>query len=109
MMEQEIRFCRTSDGVDIAFSTFGRGLPLVVPPNLANCHLQAEVAGTSRVRPFYERLAERLLVVRYDARGAGLSQRDVATDFSADAGERDLLAVVDRLGLDRFALYNHVI
>ena len=59
------------------------------------------------MRAFYERLAERLLVVRYDARGTGMSQSDVV-DFSAEAGERDLLAVVDRLGLDRFALYDHV-
>jgi class 3 adenylate cyclase len=37
----------------------------------------------------------------------GMSQRD-AIDFSVEAAERDLDAVVDRLGLDRFALYGHV-
>ncbi|MEO7570878.1 MAG: adenylate/guanylate cyclase domain-containing protein [Acidimicrobiales bacterium] len=60
------------------------------------------------MRPFYERLAERLLVVRYNGRGTGMSQRDVV-DLSPEAAERDLLAVVDRLGLDRFAMYDHVL
>lgn len=107
-MDQQIRYCRTSDGVDIAFSTHGSGVPVVIAPNLVNSHLQAELLPGSRVRGFYERLAERLLVVRYDRRGTGMSQRD-ALDLSPEAGERDLLAVVDRLGLDRFALYDHVL
>jgi len=44
------------------------------------------------------------LFVRYDGRGFGLSDRDVE-DFSLDARVRDLEAVVDALGLERFALY----
>jgi len=106
-MDQVVRYCQTSDGISIAYRTFGRGFPLVVPPNIMNSHLEVELSGNSKVRAFYEQLAERLLVVRYDARGTGMSQSDVV-DFSAEAGERDLLAVVDRLGLDRFALYDHV-
>ncbi|MEE9606605.1 MAG: alpha/beta fold hydrolase, partial [Myxococcota bacterium] len=41
---------------------------------------------------------------RYDGRGFGLSDRDV-TDFSLDARVRDVEAVVDALGAERFALY----
>lgn len=44
------------------------------------------------------------LFVRYDGRGFGLSDRDVE-DFSLDARVRDLEAVVDALGLERFVLY----
>jgi class 3 adenylate cyclase len=47
------------------------------------------------------------MVVRYDCRGAGLSDRDV-TDFSLDAQVLDLEAVVDRLGLERFALLSPI-
>jgi pimeloyl-ACP methyl ester carboxylesterase len=42
-------------------------------------------------------------LVRYDERGTGLSDRDVA-DFSFDAFVRDLETVVDDCGLQRFAL-----
>jgi class 3 adenylate cyclase len=56
------------------------------------------------LRMAYERLAERATVIRYDWRGLGLSERG-AVDFSAEAAVRDLEAVLDRLGLDRFAIY----
>jgi len=42
--------------------------------------------------------------VRYDARGTGLSDWDVA-DISFEAFVRDLETVVDALGLERFALF----
>jgi class 3 adenylate cyclase/pimeloyl-ACP methyl ester carboxylesterase len=45
-------------------------------------------------------------VVRYDARGTGMSQR-VTPDFSAEAAIADLTAIVDKLQLERFALYDH--
>ena len=106
-MEQQIRYCKTSDGVDIAYTTHGEGPPLVISPNILVPHLQMEL-NYPRNRAFYERLSRRLQVVRYDRRGTGMSQRDVI-DFSAEAGERDLLAVVDRLELERFALYTHVV
>ena len=48
------------------------------------------------------------MVVCYDNGGSGLSDRDV-TDFSLDARLRDVEAVVDRLGLDRFALLTLVL
>ena len=41
-----------------------------------------------------------------DERGCGLSDRDVA-DISFEAWVRDLEAVVDAAGLDRFALFGH--
>ena len=40
---------------------------------------------------------------QYDARGCGLSDRDV-TDVSLDAMVSDLEAVVDAAGLDQFSL-----
>ena len=69
-LEQQVRYCRTSDGVDIAYTTYGDGPPLLVPPNIMNTHLQLEL-GLSGIRGFYERLSKRVQVIRYDARGTG--------------------------------------
>ena len=106
-LEQQVRYCKTSDGIDIAYTTYGEGPPIVITPSLLVSHLQMEL-DSPQYRAFYERLSRRLQVIRYDPRGIGMSQRDVC-DFSPEAGERDLLAVVDRLGLERFAVYNHVV
>jgi class 3 adenylate cyclase len=60
--------------------------------------------------PFWSRsftgglLAQDHYLVRYDGRGMGLSDRQVS-DFSLESQVRDLEAVVDDLGLERFALY----
>jgi pimeloyl-ACP methyl ester carboxylesterase len=54
-------------------------------------------------RTLYERLAENRKLVRYDRRGTGLSERNV-TDYPLNAHVLDLEAVVDCLGLERFAL-----
>ncbi len=54
-------------------------------------------------RSWWERLAKNRQLARYDGRVSGLSDRDVP-DISLDARVRDLEAVVDRLGLERFAL-----
>ena len=106
-LEQQVRYCKTSDGVDIAYTTYGEGPPIVIAPNILVGHLQLELE-TPLVRAFYERLSRRLKIVRFDARGTGMSQRDVGA-FTPQEWERDLLAVVDRLGLERFALYTHAV
>lgn len=54
----------------------------------------ARAAGVADLeyRHWYERLAERCTVIRYDGRGCGLSER-TSSDFSLDAQMRDLEAV----------------
>jgi pimeloyl-ACP methyl ester carboxylesterase/DNA-binding CsgD family transcriptional regulator len=54
-------------------------------------------------RDFLAELASDRTLVRYDERGTGLSDRDVA-DLSFEAMVDDLEVVVDELGLERFAL-----
>ncbi len=100
-MEPRIQYAQTEDGVSIAFSTMGEGIPIVQIP-LAFSHLQLEWQ-LPEFRTWFERLAEKRKLVRYDTRGAGLSEREVS-DFSLDAHVLDLEAVVDRLGLERFVL-----
>ncbi len=104
-MEPRIQYAKTTDGVSIAYCAHGKGTPLVQMWNpLAYIRQQWEVP---EFRAFYERLAEKRMLVQYDIRGTGLSQRDV-TDFSLEALTRDTEAVVDRLELERFALWGNV-
>ena len=102
-MEPRIQYAKTKDGVSIAYWTMGKGDPLVQMPRLPYSHIQMEWQIPD-FRGWYERVAAKRMIVRYDPRGTGLSDRD-ATDSSLDAQVMDLGAVVDRHGLDKFALF----
>jgi pimeloyl-ACP methyl ester carboxylesterase/DNA-binding SARP family transcriptional activator len=97
----EVQFCRTTDGVRIAYAKIGNGPPLVWAAHWLS-HL-----SFSWESPLWghwtEEFAKDYCFVHYDERGNGLSDWDSPT-FSVDAFVRDLEAVVDTLGLDRFAL-----
>src|SRR5215831_170587 len=100
-MKQRIRFCKSRDGVRIAFAAAGTGPPLV---RINNWFTHLELDWDNPVwRHWSEALAERRMLIRYDPRGSGLSDRDV-TDFSLDAMVADLEGVVDALKLRRFPL-----
>ncbi|MEE8385588.1 MAG: alpha/beta fold hydrolase, partial [Dehalococcoidia bacterium] len=101
-MEPRIQYAKTKDGVSIAYYTLGQGTPLLHLPWGGVGHLQLEWEYPE-FRQWYERLAEKRMLVRYDAAGTGLSDRGVI-DLSLEARVRDVEAVVDRLGLEKFAL-----
>ena len=101
-MEQQIRFCTSSDGTRIAYATVGQGPPLVRAVGWFT-HLEYEWENPLW-RTFIDGMSRQNLFVRYDGRGMGLSDRRVS-DYSLEARVRDLEAVVDALGLERFALY----
>jgi class 3 adenylate cyclase len=105
-MEPRIQYAKTADAVSIAFWALGEGTPIVQMPNLPYSHIQLEWQDPGQ-RRWYERLAEKRKLVRYDGRGTGLSDRNVA-NYSVDAHMLDLEAVVERLGLQRFALLGPV-
>ena len=100
-IQQEIRFCTASDGVRIAYATSGKGPPLVKAANWLN-HLEYDWQS-----PVWRHLLQELTkdhsLIRYDERGNGLSDWEVA-DISFDAFVRDLETVIDAAGLERFAL-----
>ena len=100
-MEQVIRFCQSGDGVRIAYAVMGQGPPLVKAANYVT-HVEQDLRGPVW-RHWLEGLAAHHTLIRYDERGCGLSDRDVA-DFSMKGWVGDLEAVVDTLGLERFAL-----
>ena len=103
-MDPKVRYTKSADGVHIAFCEVGEGYPLVVMPPTPLTHVQLEW-GIPDLRRWYERvIAAGHRLIRYDARGMGLSDRDVS-DFSLPMQLADMDAVVDAMGLDRFALY----
>jgi class 3 adenylate cyclase len=101
-MEPRIQYAQTADGVSIAFWTLGEGAPFVEMPTIPVSHIQMEWE-IPEWRRWYEPLARTRTVVRYDSRGAGLSDRDVH-DFSLEAQLLDLDAVVNRLPRQPVAL-----
>ena len=104
-MEPQIQFCTSADGTRIAYTVFGSGSPLVQVPRWAHCI--EWMAREPEIGRFYEKLAERHTVVIVERRGTGASQRAVE-DFSLQRHIADLAAVVDKIGLDRFALFGAV-
>ena len=101
-MEPQIQYAKTKDGASIAYYTMGTGEPLVELSAAVWSHTELERRLPHRFL-FLERLAQERTVVRFDSRGCGLSDRDVA-DYSVDTFRLGLEAVVNHLGLDRFAL-----
>jgi class 3 adenylate cyclase/pimeloyl-ACP methyl ester carboxylesterase len=100
-LKQEIRFCSAPDGVQLAWSMLGQGPPLVKTGNWMT-HLEYELESPIW-RHLYLELAKMRTLIRYDARGNGLSDRTV-DDISFDAFVCDLEAVIDAAKVARFAL-----
>ncbi|HZT63589.1 MAG TPA: alpha/beta hydrolase, partial [Burkholderiales bacterium] len=98
---QQIRFCTSADGVRIAYAISGSGPPLV---KVGTWMTHVELDWESSVwRPWLRELSSDHTFIRYDARGCGLSDREVA-DISLEAWVRDLEAVADAVGIARFPL-----
>ncbi len=100
-LSQAIRFCRASDGARIAYAVVGRGPPLVKTSNWLN-HLEYDWESPVW-RHVFRAFAQEHTLIRYDARGNGLSDWD-AEDVSFKAMVSDLEAVADAVGVERFPL-----
>jgi pimeloyl-ACP methyl ester carboxylesterase len=97
--EQKISFCRAADGVRLAYATVGQG-PFLVKTGGFLGHLELDWKNWGHI---WATLANDRTLLRYDARGNGLSDWD-AGEISLDAWVRDLETVVDAAGIDRFPL-----
>lgn len=98
---QDIRFTRSADGVAIAYAVHGSGPPLLIDKSWLS-HLQFDWQSPIW-RHYLVELGRIATVIRYDERGYGLSDRNVA-DHSLQARVADLEAVAADAGLERFAL-----
>jgi DNA-binding winged helix-turn-helix (wHTH) protein len=99
---QEIRFCTASDEIRIAYAMTGKGPAILKAANWLT-HVEYDWQN-----PIWSKLLRSLasghLLIRYDDRGAGLSDRQPA-EISFETFVRDLESVADAAGLDRFALF----
>lgn len=100
-LQQEINYCRAPDGVRLAWARVGQGPPLVRTAHWMT-HLEYEWESPLR-RPAIQALARKHSLIRYDARGCGLSDWEVA-EISLDAWVSDLETVVEAAGVQRFRL-----
>ena len=100
-VSQEIRFCQSADGVQVAYASSGEGPPLVKAANWLS-HLDYDWESLVW-RHWLQELSSRHRLIRYDERGCGLSDCDV-DHLSIDTKLADLEAVVDACGLERFPL-----
>jgi pimeloyl-ACP methyl ester carboxylesterase len=98
---QDIRFCRSRDGVQIAYAVCGHGPPVV---RAAHWMSHLEYDWESPVwRHWLHALSEMSTLIRYDQRGNGLSDREVA-NLTFEAMVADLESLVDAAHLDHFTL-----
>jgi class 3 adenylate cyclase len=102
-----VDYARSSDGLDIAYATYGEG-PIdlvVIPAYVSNLDLWWE-------RPEHVRFADRLAsfarLIMFDKRGTGLSGRLAGTP-DLETRMSDLRTVLDACGADRVVLQAHVL
>jgi class 3 adenylate cyclase len=102
VVEPDVRYARTADGVKIAFQVRGEGpVDLVYTLGMAgNFEIEFEARWGTR---FLERLAAFSRVILFDKRGTGLSDRVLGAPDS-DMRADDLRAVLDGAGSERAVL-----
>src|SRR5690606_23522405 len=75
-VHQQVHFCTAPDGVRIAYADVGQG-PVLVKTGHWLTHLDYDWESPVW-RPYLQRLASEHRLIRYDKRGNGLSDWDVA-------------------------------
>ena len=103
MPEREVRYCTTEDGVRIAYCVEGEGNTTILALPVFN-----ETFSLDHLMPvykqFYRELGAGRRVIRFDWRGAGLSDMVPHADWRA-ANDRDVEAVARSAGAEKFVLW----
>jgi class 3 adenylate cyclase len=100
----ETQYVKTPDGVHIAYQILGEGPPdlLIMPSGVS--HLEVEWDGPQLAR-FMRRLASFSRLIRFDARGIGLSDPVTPRDWpTLEQRAQDALTVLRAAGSERAAL-----
>ena len=87
--------------MDIAYAIAGEGEPVIHLPYHHN-----EVV-TRWAGPWYPLMAESFRFLHYDSRGQGMSTRGLRQDPTVDDYRRDLEAIIEASGFERFALLGY--
>jgi class 3 adenylate cyclase/pimeloyl-ACP methyl ester carboxylesterase len=100
-LQQDVRYCTAPDGVRLAHAKVGAG-----PPLMRSAHWMGHLEYDWELPIFRYRLldlAKSFTLIRYDARGNGLSDWDVG-NISFGAWVSDMETVVNAAHLERFPL-----
>jgi DNA-binding winged helix-turn-helix (wHTH) protein/pimeloyl-ACP methyl ester carboxylesterase len=97
----DIRYCRSPDGVGLAYASTGSGPPLVRAASFLT-HLEYDLQSVL-FSHWINDLSREFRYLRYDERGNGLSDWNT-DDFSFEKMIVDLETVVEATGLEQFAL-----
>ena len=100
-MNQNIRFCTSSDGVKLAYAVSGEGPPLVMSATWLT-HLEHQWRSLAW-RPWLYACSRGHKLLRYDTRGCGLSDRDT-DDFSFENWVKDFECVIEAASFRHFSL-----
>lgn len=98
-IRQTIRYTASPDGPSIAWSRAGSGPPVLFGWHHLS-HLEKDWSSVL-VHDGLQQMAARHELIRYDLRGAGLSD-PLRADDTIEAHVTDMLAVADAAGLERF-------
>jgi class 3 adenylate cyclase len=94
----EVRYARVADGAHLAYAIFGDGpLDLVEVGNGTNISFEA-ASDQPRWAAFLERVGSFARVVRFDARGIGLSDPVGASPATVERWADDTVAIVEAAG-----------
>jgi class 3 adenylate cyclase len=96
-----VQYATTSDGVSIAWAEAGNGPALLYCPAAPFTHVQEMFVV---FEAFFGLLAGSFRQITFDARGTGMSERDVA-DVSTATLLLDARAVIDAAKLERFVVF----
>ncbi len=97
-----IRFTTSGDGIRLAWTASGAGLPMLKAPSwISNIEMEARSLIFTE---FYRWLGESIRLIRFDQRGTSLSD-SVNGELCIDDIVEDMRAVADAAGLERFLLF----
>ncbi len=102
-MPYPVRYTRTADGVNIAFTELGQGEPIIYLLGLPWCNFSVGFGNPCSAR-HAEEISTFARLILLDPRGCGLSDHGVE-DLSLDGFARDIDAVADAAKVERFTLY----
>jgi pimeloyl-ACP methyl ester carboxylesterase/DNA-binding CsgD family transcriptional regulator len=98
----QVQYVKTSDGYDIAYALSGEGIPVIRVPQV-HSHFSLQWSS-GMLDSEFRQWSEHFEMVLFDPRGQGLSTRGLDESTSLTSYERDIDAIVSKLGLERFIL-----
>ena len=104
MAAPPIQYTTTSDGVSIAWNESGQGPALLYVGPFPFTHLQEHYAAFGT---WFEAMERSFRVINFDARGLGMSERDV-TEVSAATLLKDAEAVLDAAKVDQMIVFSDI-